>query len=407
MTLKLASREGDVYLTHSTDTPPATSYFRSTMNWKGDSASSARAISNAQVRFRDREHKRHMEEKKKPVHRMAPSDELAIIQKALGYVTFQPNEGGRYEHLDLGDPDINEVFGDRELGIRWGSIFEVHGAESSGKTTLCTNIAAIAQASSRHVYVGKADLEGSNDDRLNERLGIDMSRFYPFEAKLVVAVEELKKIDALRKKKEDGGKLTKLQEDKLASPPEPYEQTAEKVCDEMEAWIKFRRSRDPKAKVVLIIDSVTGLLVSEEEEGGLDEQNMRTKVSLASFMSLLLRRWVRLATNYKVIMLFINQERLAPGVMYGSPIVTSGGRALKFYASVRLRTRRSGNGRIEKDGSMIGLRSIVQNEKNKVGGKEHSEAAFKFYPRTGKFIWISKSQADKEAKKKYAKQSEA
>lgn len=379
-----------------------------THNWKGDSAASARAISNTNARFMDRQRKafvvrKSMEKKKQIVKRMPPADELQIIQKALGYVTFQPNEGERYEHLDLGDPDINEVFGDRELGVRWGCIFEIHGPESSGKTTVATAIAAIAQASSRHVYVGKADLEGSNDDRLNERLGIDMSRFYPFEAKLVVAVEQLKKIDQLRKKKENGERLTPKQEETLAAPPEPYEQTAEQICDEMEAWIKFRRSRDPRAKVVLIIDSVTGLLVSEEDEAGLDDQNMRTKVSLASFMSLLLRRWVRFASNYKVIMLFINQERLAPGVMYGSPIVTSGGKALKFYASVRVRVHRSGNGRVERNGKMIGLRSIVQNEKNKVGGVEHSEHAFKCYPRTGKLIWIPKALADKEAKKKYAK----
>jgi hypothetical protein len=62
-----------------------------------------------------------------------------------------------------------------------------------------------------------------------------------------------------------------------------------------------------------------------------------------------------------------------------------------------VRIRRSGNGRILKDKKMIGLRSILLNEKNKVGGREGGELAFKGYPRTGKWSWISKEQADKES----------
>jgi len=334
---------------------------------------------------------------KKKIRKLTPQQEVKLLQKALGYVCFQEDETSVYEHLDLGNPDANELLGDRELGMRWGCIVELHGPNSSGKTWLATRISAIAQQQDEHVYVAKADLEGSNDDRFNEKVGIDLQRFYLFKASLAVSVQELAKIDALRKKKAEGGKLTTLQEEKLATPPEAYEQSAEQVCDEIEAWIKFRHVRDPRAKIVLIIDSVTGMLVSEEDEGHLSDQNMRTKVSLASFLSLLCRRWVRLASNYKVIMLFINQEREAPGVMYGSPIRTSGGNALKFYAVVRVRIRRSGNGRILKDKKMIGLRSILLNEKNKVGGREGGELAFKGYPRTGKWSWISKEQADKES----------
>jgi len=309
----------------------------------------------------------------KQKRRLTPQQEIKLIEKALEVITFSEDESSAYEHLDLGDADANEVFGDRELGLRWGCIIELHGPNSSGKTWLATKIAAIAQQQDEHVYVAKADLERSNDDRFNEKNGIDMQRFYPFVAEIAA---------------------------KIKKPDDRYEETAEQLCDKIEAWIKFRHERDKLAKTVLIIDSVTGMLVSEEDEGGLADQNMRTKVSLASFLSLLCRRWTRLAANYKVIMIFINQERMAPGVMYGSPIVTSGGHALKFYSSVRVRTRRCKNGRVMKDGKCIGLRSILLNEKNKVGGREGSEAAFKAYTRTCKWLWMTKDQAEKEAKKK-------
>src|ERR1035441_5036520 len=99
----------------------------------------------------------------KKVRRLTPQQELKLIQSALGYCCFLEDEASAYKHLDLGDADANEIFGDRELGMRWGCVVEIHGPNGSGKTMVATRIAGIAQANDPHVYVAKADLERTND----------------------------------------------------------------------------------------------------------------------------------------------------------------------------------------------------------------------------------------------------
>ena len=333
--------------------------------------------------------------KKKKVRALSPAEEIQLVQHKLGYVTFERDEES-YRHIDLGHPDINEIFGDRNLGIRIGSMIEIFGPESSGKTLIATRIAAIAQEKDpEHTYVAKIDLERSNDDRLNARLGIDMTKFYLFAPKVAASLKGMKKLARWMKSKNQ--KLVERAKKKL----QKYEQTAEQICNELEAWVKYRKEQDPEAVIIVIVDSVTGMLVSEEEEAGLADQNMRTKVSLASFLSILCRRWVRFAANYDLVEIFINQERTAPGVMFGNPNYTSGGRALKFYASVRVRASRVKNGFIKKGLKIIGIRSKLVNQKNKVGGEEHHSYGFKCLTRkSNRFKWISLKDADKEARKK-------
>lgn len=325
--------------------------------------------------------------------KLTPQQEIDLIEKKMGYTTFERPESS-FDWINLGDKDFNEVMGHRKHGIRNGCIIELHGPESAGKTTISKIIGAIAQKQDqRHTYVAKIDLEGSNSDEFNERMRIDMSKFFLFKVKLITdakAVKRLAKIDA----KKDPDKYREV----LAKTQKVTE-TAQQLCKKVEKWIKFKRDLDPKARIILIVDSVTGLLVEEEMDADLDNQNMRTNVSLATFLSKLCRRWVGFAENYNCIIIMINQERTAPGVMYGNPTYTSGGKALKFYASIRARVTRVKGGRIKKDGKVIGIRTMITNEKNKVGGAEGHKVGVKILTRKGRFEVMKEEDIVREAKK--------
>ena len=338
--------------------------------------------------------KKHKKEKA-----LTPEEEVAMIQRKLGYISFvRPKDS--FNYLDLHNPDANEALGDREYGLRWGSIIELIGEESNGKSLLAAEISAIAQKEDpENTYIAKMDLEVANNNKFNARMGINLDKFYLFQPRLAVKLKDLGMRSGKRADKLVQSDLfTILKNNKKLS--KQYQQSAEELCEEVEAWVKYKRVTNPNAKIILSVDSVTGLLVSEEDEGGLVDANMRTKVSLASFMSRLCRRWVRMAENYNMIIIFINQIRVAPGVIYGNPEYSPGGKALKFYASVRAKIRRAKSGRIKKGDEVIGIRGLVLNLKNRVGGKEFHSCGWKCYTRKGKFKWMTKDVAIKEASKK-------
>jgi recombination protein RecA len=290
---------------------------------------------------------------KKTLRRSAqnPEAEMQAIQKKLGYLTLelQPREW-----LDTGSRLLNATLGSEEKGIAYGKMIELFGPESNGKTLLALLLAGLAQAD--EAELAWVDFENSLDKPWAESQGVELDRLYHFFPKLIKRAREEPEGETA------GAKKKRLKRDKGGK---PRLQTAEELCDEVELWMERRHAAGVR-KMMVVIDSVTAMLVEEEAVAGNTGQNMRTNAALPSFLSKLLRRWVALSQVYSTAIVFINQLRTAPG-KWGNPEVTPGGKALKFYCSIRASVRRVKGGRLLQKGRMIGLKGIIANFKNKAG----------------------------------------
>ena len=197
-------------------------------------------------------------------------------------------------------------------GVPRGRIVEIYGPESSGKTTLATQI--IAEAQKLGGQCAFIDAEHAFDPTYAQKLGVD--------------TDEL-----------------------LMSQPDTGEQALE-ICD------MLVRSG---ALDVVVVDSVAALVPKAEIEGEMGASHVGIQARL---MSQALRKLTGTIKRTNTILIFINQIRMKIGVMFGSPETTAGGRALKFYASVRMDIRRIG---AIKDGQeVVGNRTRVKVVKNKV-----------------------------------------
>src|SRR5437868_7130764 len=197
-------------------------------------------------------------------------------------------------------------------GIPRGRVTEIYGPESSGKTTLCLHVVANAQrAGGVAAYI---DAEHALDADYAAKLGVD--------------VESL-----------------------LVSQPDTGEQALE-ICE-----ILVRSG----AVDVIVIDSVAALVPKAEIEGDMGESHMGLQARL---MSQALRKLTGAISRSKTIVIFINQLREKIGVMFGNPETTTGGKALKFYASVRLDIRRIGP--VKEKEEVVGSHVRVKVVKNKV-----------------------------------------
>ena len=326
------------------------------------------------------------------LEKLSPQEEVEMIEKKLGYTTFERSHS-TFQWIDFGDSNFNEVFGDRKKGIRPG-IYELFGWESHGKSAVATIIASIAQQQNpKHTYVAKGDLEGSDNPEFNETMGLNADKFYLFKPKIVASLKAIKRLQKIDRKNE----------------PEKYQvalskavkmiESGEMVCTKIEEWIKYKREQDPKARIILIMDSITGVLVEEEMEAGFVDANMRTNVSLASFLSKLCKKWAKLADVYNCWMIFINQLRVAPGVMFGNPEYSPGGKAVRFYAVSRVKIHRPSGAKIKKGSRTVGFRAILTNIKNKVGGDEGHRAGIEVWVRKGKWKFRTAEEIKKLSKK--------
>jgi len=197
-------------------------------------------------------------------------------------------------------------------GVPRGRIVEIYGPEASGKTTLALHIAAEAQAAGG--MVAYVDAEHALDVGYARRLGVD--------------------VDSL-----------------LVSQPDSGEQ----ALDITEILVRSG------AIDALIIDSVAALVPRAELEGEMGDQHMGLQARL---MSQALRKLTAAIHKSMTCVIFINQIRMKIGVMFGSPETTTGGNALKFYASQRLDIRRLGA--IKEGEQIIGNRTRVKVVKNKI-----------------------------------------
>jgi len=197
-------------------------------------------------------------------------------------------------------------------GVPKGRVVEIYGPESSGKTTLALHIAAEAQA--KEGMVAFIDAEHALDVGYARKLGVD--------------------VDSL-----------------LVSQPD----TGEQALDIAEILVRSG------AIDVLIIDSVAALVPRAEIEGDMGDSHMGLQARL---MSQALRKLTATISKSMTCVIFINQMRMKIGVMFGNPETTTGGNALKFYATQRLDIRRIGA--IKEGADVIGNRTRVKVVKNKI-----------------------------------------
>ncbi len=197
-------------------------------------------------------------------------------------------------------------------GYPRGRIVEVFGPESSGKTTLTLH--AIAESQKQGGVAAFIDAEHALDVRYAQSIGVDLGAL-------------------------------------LVSQPDTGEQALE-ICD---ALVRSG------AVDLIVIDSVAALVPKAELEGEMGDQHVGLHARL---MSQALRKLTALAHRHNVTIVFINQIRMKIGVMFGSPETTTGGNALKFYASVRLDVRRIGA--LKNGEDIVGNRTRVKVVKNKL-----------------------------------------
>ena len=262
-----------------------------------------------------------MATKKTPYEAPTPaSDKKKALQTALSQLdkTF-----GKGTVMRLGDrPEMNveaiptgSLALDAALGIGGvpkGRIIEIYGPESSGKTTLALHI--LAEAQKRGGEVAFVDAEHALDPVYAAALGVD--------------------IDNL-----------------LVSQPD----TGDQALEITDALVRSG------AVDAVVVDSVAALVPKQEIEGEMGD----TFVGLqARLMSQALRKLAGTINKTNCVVMFINQLRMKIGVMYGNPETTTGGNALKFYASVRLDVRRIEQ--IKEGGNVIGNKTRVKVVKNKV-----------------------------------------
>ncbi len=240
-------------------------------------------------------------------------DTIANLEKTYGKGTIMKLGDGvinKVEAISTGSISLDYALGIG--GVPRGRIIEIYGPESSGKTTLCLHI--IAEAQKQGGIAAFIDAEHALDVNYAKRLGVDVSNL-------------------------------------LLSQPDFGEQALEIV----DTLIRSN------ALDVIVVDSVAALVPRSEIEGDMGDPQMAVQARL---MSQALRKITGAISKSKTCVIFTNQLRSKIGVMFGNPETTTGGNALKFYASVRLDIRRIAA--IKDSNNIIGNRTKVKIVKSKV-----------------------------------------
>ena len=248
------------------------------------------------------------------------SDKKKALETAIQQIEKPYGKGSIMRYGDNVQPNVEAIpTGSLALdlalgigGVPRGRIIEIYGPESSGKTTLALHV--LAQAQKMGGEVAFVDAEHALDPTYARALGVKI-------------------------------------EDMLISQPD----TGEQALEITEALVRSG------AIDVVVVDSVAALVPRAEIEGEMGDSFVGLHARL---MSQALRKLTGIIAKTNTVVIFINQLREKVGVMYGNPEVTTGGRALKFYASVRIDVRRIET--LKSGGEMIGNRTRAKVVKNKV-----------------------------------------
>ena len=248
-------------------------------------------------------------------------DKLRALDAALGQIEKQYGKGAV---MKLGDSAANmnvETIPTGSLsldialglgGVPKGRIIEVYGPESSGKTTVALHM--VAEVQKRGGIAGFIDAEHALDPAYAKNIGVDIENLY-------------------------------------ISQPDNGEQALEIT----ETMVRSG------AVDIIIVDSVAALVPKAEIDGDMGDSHVGLQARL---MSQALRKLTAAISKSNCIVIFINQLREKVGVMFGNPETTTGGRALKFYSSIRLDVRRIEA--LKQGGEMVGNRTRIKVVKNKV-----------------------------------------
>ncbi|CAM9566603.1 unnamed protein product [Scytosiphon promiscuus] len=245
---------------------------------------------------------------------------MALKQVEMAYgkgavMQLGSREVAKVEVIPTGSLSLNHALG--VGGLPRGRVVEVYGPESSGKTTVALHaVAQCQQAGGTAVFI---DAEHALDSAYAKAIGVDMTNLY------------------------------------LAQPD-----NGEQALDIVDTLVKSA------AVDMVVVDSVAALVPKAELEGDMGDHHIALQACLlcARLMSQALRKLTAILNTTNCTLIFINQIRQKVGVIFGSPDVTSGGMALRFYSSVRLEVRKGQA--IKQNGEMIGTKVKVKVAKNKL-----------------------------------------
>lgn len=252
---------------------------------------------------------------------MAKDDRIRALESAIAQIEKQYGKGSV---MKLGDTNSNmnietvptgSISLDIALGLGGvpkGRIMEIYGPESSGKTTVALHM--VAEVQKRGGIAGFIDAEHALDPVYAKNIGVDIDNLY-------------------------------------ISQPDNGEQALEIT----ETMVRSG------AVDIIVVDSVAALVPKAEIDGEMGDSHVGLQARL---MSQALRKLTAAISKSNCIVVFINQLREKVGVMFGNPETTTGGRALKFYASIRLDVRRIES--IKQGGDVVGSRTRIKVVKNKI-----------------------------------------
>lgn len=252
---------------------------------------------------------------------MSKEDKTRALESALAQIEKQFGKGSVMKlgdtaaHMNIETVPTGSISLDIALGlggIPKGRVIEVYGPESSGKTTVALHM--VAEIQKRGGIAGFIDAEHALDPVYAKNIGVDIDNLY-------------------------------------ISQPDNGEQALEIT----ETMVRSG------AVDIVIVDSVAALVPRAEIDGDMGDSHVGLQARL---MSQALRKLTAVISKSNCIVIFINQLREKVGVMFGSPETTTGGRALKFYASIRLDVRRIES--LKQGGEIIGSRTRIKVVKNKI-----------------------------------------